>query len=1085
MDTRDEIEDTPHIAPWRGALAVGIVSLAVYLLTLAPGVYPGSSARLVALCAGFEPRTAPWHPLWWLLARGVAQVPLGALAWRLNLTSALLSAASAALMFLWMARQLELQAYRDTIEQNLMRRTARLAAAVAACALALSAPVWSAATRLQFEPLSLLLLLGAANLLLVYTDRGRFKRLLLFAFLCGLGLLESPAFILLAPFFAVRLFQALWQQRQLTAGRLLALLALLLLGFSLCFFSAWHFVHSGAVEGPASASRVALSVWLGQLRLARHYLPPTGWLFVVLLSVVPWLTLESLIGRWLNEGGKTVMLALNLALTILVLLALFNLPGTSWHLAREIGRLPILEAVLTAIAAGYLFACWYIRLRERWLSSLKEDTPTADRETRKEIARQRTGNQFGMIVAWPLAGLVLLAGVLNLREASGRRGLFADRCARLIERQLDGRDWILSDSNLGLDSNLRLLAGHLGSNLRILDVARERDPWQIQLLQEMIAADPRLATHRVRLRNAARLGVVPFVQAWLSLDADAPSRLALLTLPDLLSEAGCTPVPHGLLFIGTRDRSKLDGAALLARHTLLWDELERLLPPAGARPDLLETQRASLLLHASMVANNLGVLLDDLAQPAAAGTAYARAMKIEARNLSATLNALELKRRQNAPPAEIAAAEEAARALLPKDRTLPPISTLSRFHGYLRTPQAFASLGTEWAKLGRGRLAEGDLRRALELSADTDRTAYLGGLAAIYSEGDEPSKSEAAFKQILATDPRNVMAIRGLLQLAIRQAQPETARQCLERARQVQLPDRYLRTQTALVELLEGKPDAARQRLQALADEKTDDLHVWALLATAMIQAGAAADVERVVLARMTSVTHNEPNFLVYLTRGLALKALGPEHAEAARNALSSALTLRPRQVDVLAYLLQLDSVLRDPAAAAAHAKLILRLQPDHAFANLMMGSLLVVQGDLEGAEDHLRRSVARQPSSSSWNDLAEVLRRRGNAVEAIDAARQAVALQDGNAAAWDTLASALLDAGKPDEAATAIGRALALQADHPALLLTAARIHARRGQRAAALEILTRLRASLKPGDEALKQQIETAWLELSPARP
>ena len=60
-------------------------------------------------------------------------------------------------------------------------------------------------------------------------------------------------------------------------------------------------------------------------------------------------------------------------------------------------------------------------------------------------------------------------------------------------------------------------------------------------------------------------------------------------------------------------------------------------------------------------------------------------------------------------------------------------------------------------------------------------------------------------------------------------------------------------------------------------------------------------------------------------------------------------------------------------------------------------------------------------------NDLANVLIRRGRAVEAVALAREAVELEPNAASHWDTLAEALMARQRPDDAEAAQRRAVRL----------------------------------------------------------
>lgn len=72
--------------------------LAVYLLTLAPGVTGGDAGELIASAyTGGSPHP-PGYPLFAILGRIVGQVPVGTVAWRFNVFTAVCGAGAAGLL---------------------------------------------------------------------------------------------------------------------------------------------------------------------------------------------------------------------------------------------------------------------------------------------------------------------------------------------------------------------------------------------------------------------------------------------------------------------------------------------------------------------------------------------------------------------------------------------------------------------------------------------------------------------------------------------------------------------------------------------------------------------------------------------------------------------------------------------------------------------------------------------------------------------------------------------------------------------------------------------------------------------------
>ena len=88
----------PHRRTSRAAaLGAFLVSLPVYGLTLHRGIPAGDSGELIAVVHTLGTAHPPGYPLWTLLAAGWERVlPLGSVAFRLNLLSAVCTALAAA-----------------------------------------------------------------------------------------------------------------------------------------------------------------------------------------------------------------------------------------------------------------------------------------------------------------------------------------------------------------------------------------------------------------------------------------------------------------------------------------------------------------------------------------------------------------------------------------------------------------------------------------------------------------------------------------------------------------------------------------------------------------------------------------------------------------------------------------------------------------------------------------------------------------------------------------------------------------------------------------------------------------------------
>ena len=122
------------------SLAAAAIAALIYGATLAPTVGAGDSAEFILAADSLGVPHPPGYPLWILLARLAALLPFGAVAWRVNALSAVVSAAAVGLFYLLAVRV------------GLPRRGAALAAAF----FAASTIVWRSAVEAEVYPLATL-----------------------------------------------------------------------------------------------------------------------------------------------------------------------------------------------------------------------------------------------------------------------------------------------------------------------------------------------------------------------------------------------------------------------------------------------------------------------------------------------------------------------------------------------------------------------------------------------------------------------------------------------------------------------------------------------------------------------------------------------------------------------------------------------------------------------------------------------------------------------------------------------------------------------------------------------------------------
>ncbi len=1064
-----------HIAPRtrvteRPVLVVALLALGIYVLTLCRGAYPGVSASNLAVAAGLMAEDVSAHPIWLLMCRGVAHLPIGDLAVRLNAISAVCGGIATLLLGTLVTRLLYAMAREraggaatalrsddgsdaplshhgagvadglaDTFaalraHNQRAAATAALGGVVAAMAFAFSAAAWSAATRLQFQNFDALLLLVAGHLLLAYNLRGRRLFALILACLCGAGCVESLAFVVAAPLLLILVVRGMLRSSSAHGtGRshlLLALLVSSIVGACANLLLLQRLAATGATGGAPSLLAVAIGTARYHRAMFGYAMPHVGWIWVVLLAFVP-AGLAGL-GGWHAFQKRAVGVSLeHVLLTLANVLCLANVAFSPWGLARESGHLPVMAYLAVAATAGYLFAYW------RMLA-------TPSDQSRKPRHRRRAAVDYwmGSILAWVPIATVCLVPLGNLSQANGRRGEFADRVARGVLARLGERTWLVSDGLL--DRHLLLAARSEGRTLRVINLGRDRNPAQLEQIRTFFNAEPRFVLFRQRLENALPLGVSVFLDAWLRADSAANRALFVIGAPEVWLRSGWRPVPEGFGFGGVHGLDALGESARLVQNPADWERLAAILAPAINLPPPLERVRRALCRQASRAANDGGVLLEDLGRANEAGAAYLAASGLDSRNVCALLNRLGLAAVGDQDEAR-RKLENEAHDLLARMHPRPPLLSLVRTYGEIRQPGVLAGIGQAWSLLGQSALARSQLDRAMALApAGLNARHLLANTLAV--QGDTVAAARV-YRTVVDRSTNNAAAMIGLAAMSLCSGQTTAARHWLVQAREAGVPEPAWAVPHASLLLAEGATNNALAYLREFTASNPSHMEAWALEAAILLRQQALSEVEHQVLPAMHKGALRSDHYLIHLVRAGLLAGKTPVDHPAIRTSLLHALSLRRDLVEVRGDLLLADIRSGDRRALLADVGETLRFDPDHAFANYLAGALLIEQGELPRAEEHFRRSLASRPSAVAFNDLAETLRRLGRLDEAEQLARQAVLHDPRCGQAWDTLARALLDANRVPEAGHAVTQALALRAQDPAIQRTLARVRLAQGR--------------------------------------
>ncbi len=1008
-DFPDEVEEPPAPPETRTDLAVFFGALALFLLTLCRTPYPGDAAAWTAAVGGLSPLPPMTHPAYAGLARWIARIPVGALSERLAVFNAL-CAATAVLLLGRVARAfppIEPARPNDHIAR-------RLSGVVASFALAFAFPFWFAATRASPEPLALAILLAALEFLIRFENTGRAHSWGLFAFFLVLAAAEHAAALYLAPIVLLAAAVILLRraaprhdgllpesvERAAVFRRLAGALPFAFAGLLPWIYHALWYSRQPAAEWRQlqGFGAVALDLARAHYHSAANALPPVGWLLIVVgaagpalwLAIVPFLTLRVWFIRPGHAALSVAFAGLGLAMVLLDALA----PAMAASL--------LMPRAMAAAAAAF---------------SLGRLAAWARRPPRRRFLVER-GFLASHRIFWRGAMTIFAAGLLAAPMLNGRlirsaaRQRYTDY-ARDVVRLVGHREWLLLESPE--DDLIAVALAEAGLRTRALQPAMDMAPAYRRYLASRFA-DP-------RRRDLALLGIAPLLSEWMGREPWGNDEIAVLGFSEPWRAAGRRVIPNGPL-AHSADEGPVPDLEMLARRNFEFALRYEGLAESAAREPWPWTARWNALVAArvSRAANNTGVLLEEEGRPDLAAEAYAVALRVHPENLSALMNAALLgPAERDAPPTVEEARLRKAADRFHREGVHLNAWRLIRNFGEVRRPDVLTRRGLLWSQAGRFAAAEADWRRAGEAAAPLRRALAMRGADA---------QSAAALRDLAEQDD-SPAAWLALFRLHLRRSDLAAAEEALERAAAAGADAALLARERALLDWTAGRRAEARQSLQTLIRSKADDYEAIALLAAMAAEAGEDTERDRLLARLREAGPALSPDVLLTVARiELARGAVAP-----ARKALERVWRARPGDRDAQMLLLQADVLEGRRDDALARVGEILATDPRQPFANQVLGSIRIHDGDYAAAEAALRRSLEAERDPAALNDLAYALTRLNRPAEAIAPAREAIERAPAMATAWDTLGDALRRAGRPAEAEAALRRSLELAPDQPVAL--------------------------------------------------
>jgi len=1073
----------------------GVVAATTYAVSVCPHVYPGYSATLTAAAAGINPPSFVTHSLFTFVSRVVAACELFSLPIRLNLLSALCGTLCAMLIYRLVSRTILFYACEDAggggltnlLDESVKarmghimppeidrynRRVFPIAVAGGLAAVFIftySAAIWSAATRLNPGLFDLLLALMSLSLFPRGKTPSRLPRLALSVFLFVVGILDSAVFLVLFPCFAFLTFKVFWfsRQRLAMAGCIVAA-GLAAVGFSLVI----HWQNGGAPPDKPFllAAQTFVRMWPHhQYRELRAFFPHSGWAWVVFPTGI--LASVLLFGKRIlfKKRQADTFIAL-----ILVLFAavpgLLNLPWSPFAVFQATDHLPVFSsALLAATAACAIAACLVLLIPSDESPSVPGPGRNRPHRPKPLQLLLRTGAQI------LLAVLTLLAIATPGRSypvVARRRGAFADTAAREILSAMGDRTWLISNGYL--DNHLLIQSRILGKPLILVALRARVNPHDTEKIRREIAFSPVFAgQNRQRLQNALSIGTVRFVMEWFSRDPHAARHAMVWASPDIWTACGYRAIPVGLVFGGLNPATKPDLCALEQASRTLAEKVAPLFDKKDGDSGYLAALREMLHIKAGLAVNELGVFLEDMGEPDAALQAYERATRIDPGNISAAINGYTLANTLNRHPETLDRLKARVKNLM-SEQGYPVwgVTGIVQTYGTIRQKPFYQQQAAMWASLGSQQASVDKGRRALSLSKRTGVEALIEN-AAFYADAQYWKQAEACYTEALEQDISNHDALSGMSKLMVTTRRTEEAEKWLQKALDSGVNKDSLLYQTIQLATLKGDIDQALQLLKEATERHPKDLRYWTLLADLLLGRGDIQTVEYHILPSMQRALKSPNHYLIHAVRGFTLKKKGPYCFKEARLSLLKALSLHAALPRVWDAVLELDAAIGNLAFITTDAKNLLNVDPDHALANYILGSVALANGSLAESEDFLRRSIERSPTAAACNDLGENLRRQKRLAEAEGYVRQAISLDPALVSALDTLANLLCDAGRVDAAAEYAAQAVAASPRKPDFQLTLLRIQLEQGDYEGVRQRLETLSESKTVIPDDLKKKI------------
>lgn len=974
---------------------------------------------------------------------------------------------------------------------------------VACGALLFSLPGLYAASGLMVGTWSLAWLMLCVMLQNRYVMGGGHRHAMaLFALVLGVAVVESPWVLLLLLLFFLRALAMEWRLWDHSARNLpLWFIALVVGVVGMLIWNALRVCEALTLDGLVQTELSVLRVHMGVLSgmIVGH-----PWLFIVAGGVL-WPLLAWITARQLLNNGR----AWGLLFTAVVLS--FAGFGLFWGLGGKLplpifywltqGEVPLATAWVTAVAGVMMLAGWGVQL-------FAKNPNIYEERDRRHIPAHVTAMRVGAIFLLPVSAIVVAVtlGVQTHRFAALDRGMTQRFAAEAVaslapvpQTPASGHVYVLGTS--WIDNHLLLEAQRRGQPITLFSINRAQDKPYLDDLRQRLLSDPLLGdADRLRLTHLLDYNFITFVQDFFVSQHNAAEIAAAYDLADVWYAAKLRPFPYGTLYLGAPVEGAAAADPLPANLALREAWQETLATEALPWYDLSASAHSAIRHHIAFVSNNLGTYLDDQQRAEEAADCYFYAWKTDKSNISALLNLYDMSVRRGQLAerrVEINKAFQDFITARAKSARKYDLSAVGRYYGYIRNYDLFVQMGWEWAVSSAPESVLAGLRNAQNGLAPTDprNGAVRAVVAAVYELQGQTERSIENYHAAVQINPKNVEALRGLARLAIQQGKTAEAGQWLAKAEEAGADQDSLDIDRTAYLMAMGDLEGASHAIGRYTTNHKDSAVGWAMLGMLEIEKGNADRAAGFILQNIRRTAQGRDLYFQHVLEGRLAQFHAQEsenlsrdaarvpsevaRADAAKRAVQlwedarrqyrRAYAIRPNVRGLLELILEFDRRLEDRPAAEADALAILREDTRHPYANFIVGSQRLEDGEAEAAVKYFRVAVegSESPSANLLNNYAEALTRVGQAEKAKEIALRCVQLEAKNYASWATYALALVRGGEAAKAKTALDKARELAAEaklqvDPRVGLVDAWLALNAGDKAAAQQALDKLKAAL-----------------------